>query len=211
MKKLTLFALILLALIFIGRQVLVPKMVERGFADPKRSGPCIGVLAGKTAFVFDAGTNGSQNLGPMGFPLGGAEEIFLTHLHSDHLDGLGQMLLGTWINSGRTAPTPVSGPIGTAQVVEGFNMAYQTAHTERPTTAPRLLIQPHSARRLGKLICRVDRRSFIIKTALRSRHLTSLMRPFTRPLAIVSITKAVQSPFLAIPLMIQILPPRLKM
>ena len=162
MKKLTLFALILLALIFIGRQVLVPKMVERGFArmtaanigvdrtadlsdglhvyicgagsplaDPKRSGPCIGVLAGKTAFVFDAGTNGSQNLGPMGFPLGGAEEIFLTHLHSDHLDGLGQMLLGTWINSGRTAPTPVSGPIGTAQVVEGFNMAYQIDSTYR--------------------------------------------------------------------------------
>ena len=162
MKKLTLFALILLALIFIGRQVLVPKMVERGFArmtaanigvdrtadlsdglhvyicgagsplsDPKRSGPCIAVLAGKKAFIFDAGTNGSQNLGPMGFPTGRVEEIFLTHLHSDHIDGLGQMLLGTWINSGRTAPTPVSGPIGTAQVVEGFNMAYQIDSTYR--------------------------------------------------------------------------------
>ena len=156
MKKFLIFALALLVLLFIGRQVLVPKMVERGFArmvtanigvdrtadladglhvyicgagsplaDPKRSGPCIGVLAGKKAFVFDAGTNGSQNLAPMGFPLGRTEEIFLTHLHSDHLDGLGQMLLGTWINSGRTAPTPVSGPPGTTQVVEGFNMAYQ--------------------------------------------------------------------------------------
>ena len=139
MKKLTLFALILLALIFIGRQVLVPKMVERGFArmvtanvgvdrtadladglhvyicgagsplaDPKRSGPCIAVLAGKKAFIFDAGTNGPQNLGPMGFPTGRVEEIFLTHLHSDHIDGLGQMLLGTWINSCLlyTSPSP---------------------------------------------------------------------------------------------------------
>ena len=101
MKKILIFALAFLVVIFIGRQVLVPKTVERGFArmvtanvgvdrtadltdglhvyicgagsplaDPKRSGPCIGVLAGKTAFVFDAGTNGSQNLGPMGFPLG---------------------------------------------------------------------------------------------------------------------------------------------
>ena len=162
MKKLLIFALAFLVVIFIGRQALVPKMVERGFAklvtanvgidrtadltdglhvyicgagsplaDPKRSGPCIGVLAGKRAFIFDAGTNGSQNLGPMGFPTGRVEEIFLTHLHSDHLDGLGQMLLGTWINSGRTSPTKVTGPTGTAQVVEGFNMAYQIDSTYR--------------------------------------------------------------------------------
>ena len=160
MKKGLIFALALLAFLFIGRHVLAPKIVERGFtrmvtanvgvdrtadladglhvymcgagsplADPKRSGPCIAVLAGKKAFIFDAGTNGSQNLGPMGFPTGRVEEIFLTHLHSDHIDGLGQMLLGTWINSGRTAPTSVSGPIGTAQVVEGFNMAYQIDST----------------------------------------------------------------------------------
>ena len=99
--------------------------------DPKRSGPCIGVLAGDLAFVFDAGTGGSGNLGPMGFPVARIEEIFLTHLHSDHIDGLGQMLLGTWINSSRTSPTPVSGPRGTAQVVDGFNTAYQIDSTFR--------------------------------------------------------------------------------
>lgn len=99
--------------------------------DPKRSGPCIGVLAGDKAFVFDAGTNGSQNLGPMGFPLPVVEEIFLTHLHSDHIDGLGQMLLGTWVNSPRQTPTKVSGPIGTSQIVDGFNMAYQIDSTYR--------------------------------------------------------------------------------
>ncbi len=162
MKKLAIFALALLAVLFIGRQVLVPKMVEKGFAkmvfenigvdpsvnledglhvyicgagsplpDPKRSGPCIGVLAGNQAFVFDAGTGGSRNLGPMGFPLGRTDQIFLTHLHSDHLDGLGEMLLGTWINGGRSAPTKVSGPVGTSKVVEGFNMAYQIDSTYR--------------------------------------------------------------------------------
>ena len=162
MKKLLIFAIALLAILFIGRQVFVPKIAERGFermaserigvnplanledglhvyicgagspmADPKRSGPCIGVIAGKKLFVFDAGTNGSQNLGPMGFPLGIAEEIYLTHLHSDHLDGLGQMLLSTWVNSPRQSPTQVSGPIGTAQVVDGFNMAYQIDSTYR--------------------------------------------------------------------------------
>lgn len=162
MKKLGIFALGLLIVIFVARQAVLPKITERGFermvnqrigvnpiadledglhvyicgagsplADPKRSGPCIGVLAGKKAFVFDAGTGGSQNLAPMGFPLVIAEEIFLTHLHSDHIDGLGQMLLGTWVNSPRTAPTQVSGPTGTTQIVNGFNMAYQIDSTYR--------------------------------------------------------------------------------
>ena len=77
MKKFLIFAIALLALLFIGRQVLVPKIAERGFetmiskrigvdpmanledglhvyicgagspmSDPKRSGPCIAVMAG---------------------------------------------------------------------------------------------------------------------------------------------------------------------
>lgn len=99
--------------------------------DPKRSGPCIAVLAGEKAFIFDAGSGGSQNLQPMGFPLVRAEGIFLTHLHSDHIDGLGQMLLGTWVMSDRSGPTPVYGPTGTAKIVEGFNMAYQIDSTYR--------------------------------------------------------------------------------
>lgn len=155
-------ALAFLALLFIGRQLLVPKIAERGFerliskrlgvdpladlqdglhvyicgagsplTDPKRSGPCIAVMAGNQSFVFDAGTNGSKNLAPIGFPLNAIEGIFLTHLHSDHIDGLGQMLLGSWITSRRTAPTKVYGPIGTAQVVDGFNTAYQIDSTYR--------------------------------------------------------------------------------
>lgn len=175
MKKIVIVALAFLALLFIGRQVFVPKMAERGFermvseriganpmvgledglhvyicgagsplADPKRSGPCIGVMAGKKAFVFDAGTNGSQNLGPMGFPLPITEEIFLTHLHSDHLDGLGQMLLGTWVNNPRKASTKVSGPVGTAQIVEGFNMAYQIDSTYRTAHHGKQIANPAS-------------------------------------------------------------------
>ena len=99
--------------------------------DPKRSGPCIGVIAGQQAFIFDAGTGGAQNLGPMGFPLHRSQAIFLTHLHSDHIDGLGQMLLGAWINSARRAPIPVTGPQGTAQIVDGFNQAYRIDQSYR--------------------------------------------------------------------------------
>jgi len=113
-------------------------------ADPKRSGPCIGVLAGKSAFIFDAGTNGAQNLGPMEFPLATAKDIYLTHLHSDHIDGLGQMLLGAWVNSPRQSPVTVSGPFGTAQVVDGFNMAYQIDSTYRTAHHGEAIANPAS-------------------------------------------------------------------
>lgn len=99
--------------------------------DPKRSGPCIAVLAGDGAFVFDAGSGGARNLGPMGFPTGRIDAIYLTHLHSDHIDGLGEMLLGTWINGNRGTPMPVFGPQGTSKIVAGFNSAYEIDSTFR--------------------------------------------------------------------------------
>ncbi|MGB0908307.1 MAG: MBL fold metallo-hydrolase [Maricaulaceae bacterium] len=161
MKKLAVFFLGLVTLIFVGRQVFLPKMIEQSFAklasqniginpiaslddglhvymcgagsplpDPQRSGPCIGVVAGEQVFVFDAGTNGSQNLGPMGVPGPLIDEIFLTHLHSDHFDGLGQLMLSTWVG-GRKTPVQITGPIGTAQIVDGFNTAYKIDSTYR--------------------------------------------------------------------------------
>ena len=36
--------------------------------DPARAGPCLGVLAGQKAFVFDVGAGSPRNLGSMGFP-----------------------------------------------------------------------------------------------------------------------------------------------
>jgi ribonuclease Z len=93
--------------------------------DASRAGPCLGVLAGDRAYVFDAGSGGVRNLGSMGFPIGRLDGVFLTHLHSDHIDGLGELLLLSWIAGGRTTPTPIYGPVGTDKVVSGFNAAYQ--------------------------------------------------------------------------------------
>lgn len=100
-------------------------------ADATRAGPCLGVLAGDRAFVFDAGSGSVRNLGTMGFPIGRLEGVYLTHLHSDHIDGLGELLLLSWIAGGRTSPTPISGPVGTERVVNGFNAAYQIDSTYR--------------------------------------------------------------------------------
>jgi len=92
--------------------------------DPSRAGPCVGVLAGDEAFLFDAGAAGARRLARMQFPLGALERVYLTHLHSDHFDGLGEVMLQAWVGGGRRQPLPVTGPEGVDQVVGGFVSAY---------------------------------------------------------------------------------------
>ena len=92
--------------------------------DADRAGPCLAVLAGNRAFIFDSGSGSIRKLMRMGFPMGKLQAEFLTHLHSDHIDGLGEALLQAWIGGSRSAPLPVYGPEGTDKVVAGFNQAY---------------------------------------------------------------------------------------
>ncbi|MBI1394139.1 MAG: MBL fold metallo-hydrolase [Alphaproteobacteria bacterium] len=93
--------------------------------DPGRAGPCIGVLAGERAFVFDVGSGSVRRLMRMGFPMARLEAAHLTHLHSDHIDGLGELFMQAWIAGGLDAPLPVVGPVGTGEVVDGFNASYR--------------------------------------------------------------------------------------
>ncbi|KGE03526.1 MBL fold metallo-hydrolase [Pseudohaliea rubra] len=94
--------------------------------DAARAGPCVGILAGPHRLVIDAGAGGPRKLAAMGFPAGGLDQVFLTHLHSDHIDSLGELVLVDWVGGeGRAAPLPVAGPPGVEAVVDGFNLAYR--------------------------------------------------------------------------------------
>lgn len=94
-------------------------------ADPERAGPCIGVVAGEHAFLFDVGSGSMRTAGRMGFPVADTEALFLTHLHSDHFDGLGELMVQAWVGGARSEPLPVVGPPGTIEVTDGFNAAYR--------------------------------------------------------------------------------------
>lgn len=93
--------------------------------DPTRSGPCLGIVAGGRAFVIDPGEGATRRLATMGFPADAIEAVILSHLHSDHIDGLGNMLLQAWIIGSRTEPLPVYGPKGVDRVVAGINEAFR--------------------------------------------------------------------------------------
>jgi len=92
--------------------------------DPTRAEPCNLIIAGRHLFVVDAGDGGPRKLGQMAMPFGRIEGVFLTHFHSDHIDGLGSLMLLRWTGGAATSPLPVHGPPGVERVVAGFNAAY---------------------------------------------------------------------------------------
>lgn len=64
--------------------------------NPARAGPCNVVIVGKHVFVVDIGEGGGRNINVMGMPLGRIEGVFLTHFHSDHIDGMGPLMMMRW-------------------------------------------------------------------------------------------------------------------
>ena len=74
------------------------------FPAPRASGPCVAVVAGEQLFIVDTGTDGARNLGRMGYPASQVAAVFLTHFHSDHIDGLGELATARWATSDHTLP-----------------------------------------------------------------------------------------------------------
>ena len=94
-------------------------------ADPTREGPCEVVLAGKRLFVIDSGNGSTRTLYLMNLPPAKVEAVFLTHFHSDHIGGLGELMLQRWAGGAATTPLPIYGPTGVDKVVNGFMAAYE--------------------------------------------------------------------------------------
>lgn len=99
--------------------------------DPVRSGPCNAVIAAGKLFVVDAGSGAARNLTRMGFFPGQVDALLLTHFHSDHIDGMGELAMLRWTGGTHTEPLPVLGPPGVEEVVEGFDTAYRQDHVYR--------------------------------------------------------------------------------
>ncbi len=110
--------------------------------DPKREPPCTIVVAGKRLFLIDAGSGAGRNIVKLGFNPGDIEAVFLTHFHSDHIDGLGELMLMHWGGRPTTKPLPIYGAAGVSLIVNGLNqvysqdMTYRVAHHGIETMVP---------------------------------------------------------------------------
>ncbi|MCR9243103.1 MAG: MBL fold metallo-hydrolase [Rhodobiaceae bacterium] len=93
------------------------------FPDPERAGPCTLVAAGGRVFLVDSGTGGAQRLQQLRVPMGQIEGVLYTHLHSDHIAGLGDVAMNSWAG-GRTSPLELYGPPGVENLANGTFSAF---------------------------------------------------------------------------------------
>jgi ribonuclease Z len=77
--------------------------------DPIRNPQCIAVIAGGKFILFDTGDGCAKTLDKLNLPINLIDTVFLTHYHSDHVNGLGHLISHTWVN-GRQQPIHVYGP-----------------------------------------------------------------------------------------------------
>src|SRR5256885_16492149 len=64
---------------------------------PDVMGPATAVVVGRRVFLFDAGTGVERRLAAAHLPINGVDALFLTHLHSDHILGLGDLVFTSWV------------------------------------------------------------------------------------------------------------------
>lgn len=88
-----------------------------------RKPSCLAAIVDGQFILFDAGDGSVQTLGEMSLPFHNIQTVFITHLHSDHIAGLGELMNGSW-HSGRTNAMTVYGPAGTNAMMQGWKAVY---------------------------------------------------------------------------------------
>jgi len=97
--------------------------------NPARFGPSTLVQAGGLNLVFDAGRGSSIRMGQIGVAPGRIDALFISHFHSDHVNGLSDLwMAGYMLNNpsgGRQAPLRVFGGIGMKNMADNMALAFQ--------------------------------------------------------------------------------------
>ncbi len=102
--------------------------------DPSRAGPSTLVRAGDRTFLVDAGRAVTMRMASAGVLPAMCDAVFLTHLHSDHVCDLGDVVTTAWIMGMAPSPLVVVGPRRTGEVVAGVlaslapDVAFRMAH-----------------------------------------------------------------------------------
>jgi len=104
--------------------------------DPNRAGPATLVSAGDVHVLVDAGRGVLMRLAAAGVGAGQLHAVLLTHLHSDHITDLGDVITTRWITTFTRTPLTIVGPPGTQEVVHRLlaslepDITYRLAHHE---------------------------------------------------------------------------------
>lgn len=104
----------------------------------ERYGPAQIVRHGDTTILIDCGSGVTQRLAQAGISGRDIDAVILTHMHSDHIVDLFQLVISSW-HQGRDRPQRVFGPSGTYSYVDGVVSLWQNElerridHERRPS------------------------------------------------------------------------------
>jgi len=82
------------------------------------------VITGDRFIVVDAGEGAGRKIADLKLSLDKVTDVLITHFHSDHIGGLGQLLNQSW-NAGRTQPIVVWGPEGIEELMAALERFYE--------------------------------------------------------------------------------------
>jgi ribonuclease Z len=97
---------------------------------PRRFGPASLVRAGEHSFLIDCGSGVTQRLLAAGSSSAAIDALLLTHLHSDHLVDLYQLIVSGW-HQGRDRPQRIFGPRGTRAFAEATMAVWERERQQR--------------------------------------------------------------------------------
>src|SRR5271156_2687120 len=125
------------AVFFATFSVAVPATAERSRAiqvhligtggpelTPTREGMSTLIEANGQTLIFDVGRGALQNIYLSRIDPRSVTKVFLTHLHSDHIEGLPAIWMTPWFMFARKPGLEIWGPAGTQQMVDGMRMMY---------------------------------------------------------------------------------------
>jgi ribonuclease Z len=110
--------------------------------DPNRAGPSTLVRAGGATFLFDCGRGVLLRAAAVGATANTLTATFLTHLHSDHVTNLNDVITTRWVTTFVPVPLRLVGPPRTGEVVDGIlaslapDISYRIDHHDDLTWPP---------------------------------------------------------------------------